>query len=201
MINNYEKIKEEICPHHPENDTGVFYMFEVLQRKKDGHEHNRTIEIAYGNFYDVHFMDRLIELTKTFNARTYMKLNRCHEEPIALRTLAKMAQQIAEGQMNIRNCYDSVCGSYKPKDDVFWIIDVDEDLAVDKLDLSSIQKAQKQANQTPLTTLIDTVNGYHLITHPFNPQLFPFGDALKKNGLTVLFANQDQNKSKLPEVG
>lgn len=202
MIDNYDAIHKAICPSDPTVDRTVFYMFQVIQRPKDGHDEQRIVKIEYGDFYNRKLMDRLKFYTETFRARTYMKVNRCYQAPIALRTMSRMAEMMVHNQYNVRKCYDSVCGSFKPATDNLWVLDIDSSDYSDgtKLNFDNIYKAQLKTGRQPIMGLINTPQGYHLITRPFHTRGFDFDKKLHKNGQTVLFSWKDQETKGLPQI-
>ena len=69
---------------------------------------------------------------------------------------------------DIRNVFDSVCGSYFVEKPKRWIVDTDD---CTPQEIQSIKNLIFELGGTILET-IPTVNGMHIITNPFNVQEF-----------------------------
>ena len=167
-MNNFTKIKEILKFEDPDK----FYFIQILKRRKD----NPTMGKDMCNIdnFCVYSLDdferyesRIKEICERNNARAYIRLNRRSDKKIALQMLARMAQMIASEQYNIRKLYYSIAGEYHSEQDKTWIIDID------MKPFDDFDKIEKLINGLQpigdkLIATIPTVNGFHMITRPFN---------------------------------
>ncbi len=199
MINNLDIIKP-LLKFENKND---FYFIQVLQRSKehpDLGKNNYLIKPFY--IFSIEDLDKkwdeMVLLSNTFNARTYIHLNRRNSYDIALDLMEDLAHNIKSNHLNyLSKSYQSVCGKYKGGDKS-WVIDVDflmgkripsiDDKLRDKIceTLATIQPI----GQTKIIAMIPTKNGYHLITNRFDSkkfkEQFPNID-IHKNNPTLLY--------------
>lgn len=191
-IDNFEKISNLISG---KSQKGDFYYLQILKRKKDNPELEKnmlTIDIFYIE-NEEHLSKlklRIIDTCIKNNARAYFNLNKRNEKKIALQTLRMIADSIASEQYNIRNCYQSACGRFSSDPEKKWIIDVDTK------DESTIQHIKYcislcQPKNQIIYDIINTKNGVHIITSPFNVQDFRKNYkeelGIHKNNPTVLY--------------
>jgi hypothetical protein len=163
-----------------------FYFVQVLKRRKDNPDMEKDM-IVIDNFYISSFeaYDRtvlqIIKLCDHENARGYFRLNKRNYKALAPH-MVKRAVEIAFGNdcHSLKNVFDSVAGEHHSDPDKKWIVDVDwNDLLnlVDENGMYSylqedIVRWQRLAEREPLMVKIPTKNGVHIITRPFNLQLF-----------------------------
>lgn len=167
-MNNFTKIKEILKFDDPDK----FYFIQILKRRKDNPTMGKDM-CNIDNFcvYSLHdferYESRIIETCERNNARAYIRLNRRSDKKIALQMLARMAQMIASEQYNIRKLYYSIAGEYHSEEDKTWIIDIDMKPFDD---FDKIEKLINGLQPTgdKLIATIPTVNGFHMITRPFN---------------------------------
>ena len=180
MIDNFEQIKS-LLKFDSEED---FYFLQVIQRKKD-HKNDSTTKLGTNNnsrlikayyIYSTEQLDRykeeIIQLCNLFNARAGISLNRRNSRDLSLEMLSLLAYNIKSNHFNqLSNLYNSVCGQYHSEKDKTWILDIDtkdmnvvEKIKNDIVDLEPVGKKD--------IALIETKNGYHLITKAFNSQKF-----------------------------
>jgi len=133
--------------------------------------------------------------------RAYLRVNRRSRKKTALEMLRELSCRTANDDYNIRNIYHSVLGKYMSKHETKkWIIDLDGD-DVNRMDemVAFILELYKKANKVEYTRRIynvPTINGIHLIVHPFN--LAEFNKKFKnidihKDNPTLLYFNGDEN--------
>jgi len=188
LIDNWTKIKDLLM--FP--DDNILYMFQVIKRRKDNPEMKSGTKvldcIITADWEDEDLHTRLKRRVEIDNARVYFKLNHIEAHTVALRTMAKIANMIADGQYNINRCYESVCSEFRTGE-VFWFADID----TKNVNLEALTKhleiIQADAKRTPVVKILETPNGYHAVTRSFDPRKFTFPFEIKKNDPTILYAN------------
>ena len=200
MIDNFNKIAQLL--HFPTKDN--FYFVQVLQRKKDhkgtalggSNNNSRLIKSYHISSEEKLFIhkEEMIALAEVFNARIGINLNPRSFEKAAFQLLEKVAHQMQNKNFyDVRKAYDSVCGNYHAEMDKRWLIDVD---TKDGSELVSIEKTVRDLQESIknrdycILACIETKNGFHLITNPFN--LMEFSKAhpkveVHKNNPTLLY--------------
>jgi hypothetical protein len=179
-----------------------FYFVQVLQRSKENPDlgKNNHLVKAYYIYSADGLLRRKEEITKlceVFNARAYIHLNRRNARTIALELLSDIADNIKSGHLQtLYNSYNSVCGKFQgeSRDKKTWVVDIDtkdnkEIIEVLK-GIDSIRQYSGQEVSFNDHHLIETKNGYHIITAPFNSKLFAdqFPDIeVHKNNPTILY--------------
>jgi hypothetical protein len=188
MVNNFKQIKE-LLEFESEDD---FYHLQILKRKKENPElgsNSATIKTYY--LKSLEHLDKIeneiINSCNFNNARAYINLNRRSFERIAFHTLRKVTDIIMnKDYKSVKNAYDSVCGSYSNEKNKKWIVDVD---GLEPVALHSLIDSY-QPEGPKVYAKIQTKNGIHLITAPFNLAQFkkhyPEIDVHKDNP-TILF--------------
>lgn len=182
MIDNFDQIAPLM--HFPSSDN--FYFVQVLQRKKDhagvrlgGSNNNSRLIKAY-HISSVEklfvFKEEMIRLAEVFNARVGINLNPRSFEKTAFQLLEKVAHQMQNKNFyDVRKAYDSVCGNYHAEMDKRWIVDIDtKDMTVVNAIQNYINELHNMIKNREYSTLalIETKGGYHIITNPFNLELF-----------------------------
>jgi hypothetical protein len=175
MTNNFEQIRSLL-----KLEADYFYFIQIIQRKKEIPElgsNNRVIRsymIDSIEKFD-RCRDEIISMCEHFNARAYIHLNRRKWDRISLECLRHNAELIANGQHDaIKSSLETVIGRHncEPKGGKTWIIDIDtRDEALDR----AVQEfINTQCNPVGMKIIanIPTKNGSHLITTPFNSQMF-----------------------------
>lgn len=159
-----------------------FYFLQILQRKKDHkggmkvngtNNNSRLVKAYYINsleYFDF-IMPEVIELSKIFNARAGINLNRRSYEKMALQNLRRLTEQIINKEYKkAHKAYPSVVGSYNHESDKNWILDIDGH------DHNPVHLRNILYNLGPIgekiIARIPSKNGYHLITKPFNVKDF-----------------------------
>jgi hypothetical protein len=182
MIDNFDRIKP-LLEFPKQGDS--FYFVQVLQRKKDhvgvrlgGSNNNSRLIKAYHissiEKLDIH-KEEMIKLAELFNARVGINLNPRSFEKTAFQLLEKVAHQMQNKNFyDVRKAYDSVCGNYHAEMDKRWLIDIDtkdEEITQVVDFINELQSTIHNREYTILAT-IETKNGYHIITNPFNLDSF-----------------------------
>ena len=174
-----------------------FLFCQIIQRKKEHPElgsNNRVIKTYYiysNNDLLNKYKPEIIKLCEAFNARAYIHLVPRDSNRLALETLRSTAEKIANGQQrDVKNVYNTVCGQYPSKDyEKLWIVDIDtKDINVlnqIEFDISQIEPIGGKTKG-----VIPTKSGFHLITKPFNSQIFGMRHPeieIHKNNPSLLF--------------
>lgn len=172
MVNNFNQISS-LLRFQSEDD---FYFLQILLRKKEHPELGsnsylfKTYNI-YSTEYLLHKEQEIISLCTTFNARACINLNRRSFEKTSLHLLRKVTDQILNKDFkSSRKAYDSVCGTYSNEDNKKWVVDID---IKGEEGLNRVQELKTilcniQPMGDKLNSIIETKNGYHMITSPFD---------------------------------
>jgi hypothetical protein len=168
MINNFNQI-QKLLKFDSEDE---FYHLQILKRRKEHPElgsHSRVIKTYYisSEKYLVDKTPEIITLCNHHIARACINLNRRSFEKIAFQTLRKISDQIMnKDYKSVKKAYESVCGANSKEPNKKWIIDID-DKTFDSKELLSILY-YLSPNGEKFIDQIETKNGYHLITKPFD---------------------------------
>lgn len=189
MVDNFEQIKELLTFENGDQ----FYFIQIIKRKKENKELGSNSHIV--KFYYIKSIsdidkdkEEMILLANFHNARVCINLNKRSFERTAFHTLKKVTDQILnKDYKSARKSYNSVCGMYAGELDKNWIVDIDEKGRSANDVLKFIDSVQPIGNK--LIAIIETKNGIHLITKPFNLQVFkeryPLIDVHKNNPTIV----------------
>lgn len=186
IIDNFDEIRS----HLKFNNKNEFYFLQILQRKKDGNEGLRVRNgyrlIRSYYIYSLedldNLKDRIITLCENNNARAYINPNVRNAQEVAMECIKKYADLVANNNAFMGNSiWDSCCGSTRARGyKAYWIIDVDNpDKEVLEKVLNIIHSC-KHAEDFK-TTVIKTVNGFHIISNGFDSR--EFQQALTDNGI------------------
>ena len=189
MIHNLNQIKT-LLKFDSEDD---FYHLQIIKRKKEHPELGSNSYIV--KTYYVKSLEHLdnifpeiINICNFHNARACINLNKRSFEKIAFHTLKKVTDCILnKDYKSVRKAYESVCGSYSNESEHKWIIDID-DKDYDSSEMEILMYyILPEGNK--VITRIETKNGYHLITKPFNLQDFNqhYSMDIHKNNPTILY--------------
>lgn len=193
MINNLEQIKS-LLKFENENE---FYFVQVIQRSKENPnlgKNNNLIKAYY--VYSLDYLDKkfpeMVKLAEVFNARIYIHLNRRNAYNIALELMEDLVYNIRANHLQtLSKSYSSVCGKHHSEKDKTWIIDWDDKENIkDKIEMLKFIRTLEPLETDKLIAEIETKNGYHLITRPFNSQKFneEYPDIeIHKNNPTILY--------------
>src|SRR6185312_5281161 len=168
MVDNFEQVKE-LLTFESEDE---FYFLQIIKRKKENSElgsNSHIVKFYYLKSVSDLYKDKeeMILLANYHNARVCINLNKRSFERTAFHTLKKLTDQILNKDFkNARKAYNSVCGMHAGEIDKTWIVDIDEKGRQANEILKCIDKIQPEGNK--LITILNTKNGVHLITKPFN---------------------------------
>lgn len=178
-VDNFDTLADWIRRNKTFTEDTVLFL-QIIRRRKENPD-AKVAQQTVKNFYlknadDLLLRrDEIIRWCELHNARAYLRLNVRSKKKIALRTLALVAENISNENYHIKNCYESAAGQYHADPQKTWIIDLDDD---------EYTNEQKYAVSNTICELIDAVggnseilwintkNGVHLITNPFNVQKF-----------------------------
>jgi hypothetical protein len=191
MINNFEKLKKHII-FTSEDD---FYFLQILKRKKEHPElgsNSVTVATYYVDSIEKYekIEDEIINLCTFHNARAYINLNKRSYENLAFQTLRKITDIIMnKDYKHVSYAYNSVCGvHHNAGENKKWVIDIDSVKQVSPLMMAFIDHECRPFGSKCLD-IVQTKNGFHLITKPFDIQEFSkeYPDIqIHKNNPTVL---------------
>lgn len=187
MICNFDKIRTLIF------DEGGIYHLQILQRSKDGHDKSSRLVAEWFITSDVHLdflKPAIIRLCEEYQARAYINLNRKLPEAVIYKMLEGLVDRVKNKTWKPLNllghCVDVCNSEYK-----VWILDVDSN----EYDLDLIRSRVEQCKSGKTRNVIDilpTVNGFHILTCPFNFQELDLREfpevTIYKNNSTLLYA-------------
>ncbi len=177
-VDNFDLIERIVSGKNLTEDN--FFLVQVFRRHKDeGNEDMNANNILVENFFiGSHFelmekKDRIVKVCELNNARAYIRLNKRSYRKVALRTMAKIAEQIAENNYQIKNAYLSVIGSFA--EEKSFLIDIDNDeVTFDLTEMENYISDLLMETKTvrPMMHKIPTKNGFHWVTSGFNRKKF-----------------------------
>ena len=197
MINNFAQIRSLL--DFPTQDT--FYFLQIIKRKKEHPKMPKSVKVIATHYiYSLEKLDELEEEIKMLctyhNARAYINLNKRSFERLAFQMLKQVTDCIMNKEYRyIRKSYNTVCGRFSDEsgDSKKWIIDVDTKDDLRFYLAEEIRKLEPNAGESKVITYIETKNGWHIITRPFNTEVFrttlPTGTVvdIHKDNPTILF--------------
>ena len=191
MINNTKQIVE-LLKFRSEDD---FYHLQIIKRKKENPEigSNNYVIRSYCIRSKEQLDRKAEEISKIcldHNARAYINLNVRSFEKMAFHTLKKVADQIMnKDYASVRTAFESVCGMYGTSRDKSWVVDIDLP-EVDPAMMAFINTCDP-IGESKIIAKIQTKNGWHLITKPFNMATFATKYPeieIHKNNPTIMIA-------------
>ena len=191
-MNNFKQIRSLL---HYKN-VGDFYFIQLFKRRKDNPDLAKSEKLikSYSVFsleeYDK-LEEHILELCTEHNARAYIRLNRRNSRDVALHMITQISLSMVSKQTNhMYKIYDAICGRFNAEEQPTWVIDIDGDInELGKV----IDESYHIIGQTDTFIKIPTLNGWHIITKPFNRMLFaqkfPLVDIHKDNPTLLYFNN------------
>lgn len=159
----------------------TFYFIQILKRRKENPEMKTNVSVIdqyyiYGPGDLEKLQEKIHDRCHKYNARAYINLNRLDLEKIAQYTVKQTMDYIIAGDFkSVKNAYATVCGSHHSEKAKRWIIDVDtKNTGILDIVYKVIVDLQKENPKQAYKILgtIPTVNGYHIISNPFNLDKF-----------------------------
>lgn len=192
-IDNFDFISSFLNFQDKEDD---FFDVEILRRGKDNPNlpsANYLVKSYFIQSISQLFdrKDEIINLCKTFNARAYINMTRKSFRKTMMLALSITAQRAYMGDFKKPyKIFHTAVGKVEG-DDKRWIIDVDDDDIEKCYELCDfINEGCKPDNLNKTICILPTMNGFHIISKPF--ELFKFKNRyneieVKKNHLTLLY--------------
>lgn len=204
-IDNFDQIKSLMAFRESDN---LFLHLQILRRGKDHPDlpaANKLMKswlVRSAEHLDS-LKDEVVFLCEHYKARAYISCVPKSIEKLNQLVMRKLTDNQYTGNViNPWHVFNSACGEL-PGVEKRWVVDVDtkDKDAVDFIKLE-IDRVWVNAHQNDwgklresawLIAEVPTLNGFHLISRPFNLQEFSnrFPDTeIKKNGLTALYVPQ-----------
>ena len=193
IIDNFKQIEKHLGFDSP-ND---FYFIQIIQRKKEVPElgsNNRLIRSYYINSVESFnkYKDEIVKLCEVFNARAYIHLSPRNNKTMFSDMFTQMGEVLRSNQYDsLSKMFNTVCGRSKGSKSR-WVIDVDtKDAEFVTGVVNTINEiSNKDRGIHVVIDIIETKNGYHIITEGFNLSKFKeiFTDIeVHKNNPTILY--------------
>jgi hypothetical protein len=193
-IDNFKLIKNFINF----NSDDEFYFIQIIKRKKENPElkgNSRTIKTYRITSKEEleNYEKEIKTLCKSLNARAYINLNKVSFKETGAKTIEVLLNKILrDDYKNFHNVYDSCAGKNNNGKEQLWLIDIDlldNNSTVVHDIITDLIKLQKEAGHNPITEIIPTVNGIHIITRKFNRVKFlsKYNLDIHKNNPTILY--------------
>lgn len=201
MINNFGIITRLL---HFERG-GDFYLIEIIKRRKDNPDMDKSeVLLKKYHVYNIDEFNKISteikELCTSNKARAYIRLNVRNDEGVAFETNRLISTYLYNRDYkSIAKAYDRAVGRCNSETYKKWIVDIDNKDQYDNI-VNLINKLHDEVRLMPysIISVISTINGYHLITNPFDTskfkEKFPDVDIHKDNG-TLLYANLNDCKT------
>lgn len=188
IVNNFNNIKKFLQP----TNINDFWFGQIIKRKKDNPDMSRSERIIKGyniKDYDhlIYFKEEIQSLCDYNDARFYLNLNVRDLKLCHIRLIQSLMTNIAQDSYSsIYSKVDSVFGStMTPGRTKYWIADIDEkdyDL------VNELKDAIDNCNDKE-STILETLNGFHIICEPFNRKEIVFKE-IKTNSPTLIYFNK-----------
>lgn len=182
MIDNFDLLKDFYYESPYKYDPDSFLFGQIMTRKKDTGESPRIIKDIIFNVPE-DFDDKkydIVELCNYFNARAYLNIAPKSYRRVAFKMIRECTDLLESCQESrLRSVFSKSCGNtIGPVK--YWVLDVDDEFSYENV-----------SNSTTYELEVPTVNGYHLISKPFDPRYFKERYPLvqiHKNNPTLLYA-------------
>lgn len=155
-----------------------FYYLQILQRKKENSElgsNSRVIKNYYitSQEYLLKRYKEIKTLCDVFNARAMIRLNKRSFEKVGFKTMTNLANTMMNREYEfLSKSYDRACGLSHNDNEKKWILDIDGFVTFNFLkELNDNIFNIEPVGEKSLIS-IPSKNGVHLITKPFNLQIF-----------------------------
>lgn len=187
VIDNFETIKP-ILRWDTKDD---FYHVMIMQRPKETGV-QRVIKqyiIKEGDLDKLR--DRIIEYCREYNARAYINPNRKSFQKTTMKTIQELATCVINEDYNgVQDKFFSACGQVGSNYKKYWVVDIDtKDENFVKEVHEKINSLMPNPGEEKVVLRVDTKNGVHLVSTPFN--IAAFNDEYKvdvhKNNFTLLY--------------
>ncbi len=174
-------------------EEGDFYWIQIYCRKKDGNNVSDKIIIKNYTIFSIDDLKKYESEIKTLcvnnNARAYIWVNPRNYKRFQLHLIRKSVESIECGNRSTYKLVDkAIADSRSPDYEKVWILDIDcksRELVDNYEDI--IYKCNCIGNAE--YDLLETVNGYHLLSHRFN--IIKFQHLIELNHLQLVDIHKD----------
>lgn len=214
-VDNFDQIRSMLAFDSPDD----FYHLQIIKRKKENPELGSNSHVVKTYYItSTEHLDaaraEIINLCDFNRARACINLNRRSFEKIAFHTLKKITDQIMNRDFkSARVAYESTCGVHMNEPDKKWLLDIDwadfgeeyllnvqsdveerevasaRDNLINEI-MSAVQEEVARTGRDDTMWTIQTKNGVHLISRPFDPRpiisRWP-SIVIHKNNPTILY--------------
>ena len=174
-------------------NEGDFYWIQIYCRKKDGNNVSDKIVIKNYIIFSINelkkYESEIKMLCANNNARAYIWLNPRIYRLFQINLLKHTAASIENNNYSVYRLVDkAIVDSKSPNYEKVWILDIDSTSRelIDKYE-DIICKCNCKGNNE--YDLLETVNGYHLLSHRFN--ITKFSNLIKVNHLPIVDIHKD----------
>ena len=177
-----------------------FYFLQILVRGKDGNHVSGNNKNRLVKYYVIRHKDQLLDLRseiegicETVNGRAYIHPTRRSLKEVANLSLELTAHTfVSQNWIGLRGVYSTACGKSLVSNDKKFIVDLDGLHPGDEKyeEIKEFVKTLKGKSGERIVGEIETMNGYHLITEPFDTKVFSdkYPDIdVHKNNPTLLY--------------
>lgn len=194
IIDNFELLSEFLPKEKIEDE---FYHVQILKRKKENPDigSNSILINSYfvKNQKQLNYLkEEIAFLCKHYNARAYINLNSRNKKQLVIPMMNKLISYLENQDFStVHRIFDSVCGSYTKTKNKLWVVDLD-DVSKEYIESFVIPYIESLSSDDTniCKTIVPTINGFHLITSPFDSskflKTFPNID-IQKNNPTLLY--------------
>ena len=206
MTNNFEQYKtfiENGFSNSPLQENDTYYVIELIRRGKDN-PNSSAANYHFKNYYirkveDIDkYKDEIIQLCDMLNLRAYASVNFKSFKQVTLDTMVELSKRIANNDFKKNyNIFESCSSSYLNQTNKKWIVDLDGDYDIDKV--NEIINHVKPYDTNKIIDIFKTKSGHHIITTPFDKKEFDLvftgvydteiSPEIKTNNLTLIYEN------------
>lgn len=177
MIDVFEQIK----PLLSFNSNDDFYFLQVFQRRKDMTNGAKKNTIIIKDYY-IHSMEyfekkypEIKALCEFYGARAGLRLNKRSFQKCTFRTMLNITSQIMQEDFSsTKQAFSKAAGQcHAETTRKLWIVDIDEkDQTLVNVVSNFINNECRPENENKVIMQLETKNGIHLITTPFDKGQF-----------------------------
>lgn len=175
MIDNIDLIAP-LLKFESEDD---FYYLQILQRKKENPQlgsNSRVIKNYYitSSEYLLERYDEIKTLCEVFNARAMLRLNKRSFEKVGFKAMTNLANTMMNKEYKfLKASYDRACGLGHNDKNKTWIVDIDFLPPIEEsVKIMTFICGIEPVDADRIIEVIPSKVGIHLITKPFNTQVF-----------------------------
>lgn len=186
MIDNFEALANFIAHNDSKLTEDNFYFLQIISRAKDGGINKTIKDFHIHNSEDLLLKKYEIQTTcEAFNARAYFNPNVKSYEKCTHEVLKRISEVIPNKQFSAtKGLFSSAAGLVSTRDTKFdkvWIVDYDFN------EEKEFYFDNYLVNEGIDFTQIETKNGFHFLTKPFDLRNCPFADKIQKHNPTLLY--------------